>query len=809
MSWFGPRTTTLLLVIGGLTVGLITPVTSAAATPAMAAAAARTATPADLPPGAPDGGPPLPDAPPAIPTGALHTWTAQPSDVAGGIVRAAGEIVVTDTSFDDYGADLQPNEDPTDAVNGSDQCGTPVPCFGQGGNAKDGYLPSLTGGPEGEYTYPEQDEIYARNAADLVETRLAADEDAWYVLVRLNTLLDPTRTAVSIQVDGRELLVHGATASFEGKPVTAVADKTQAHYEVRVPRTVHDLTGVQDVFAAAGLWDPEVGDWQRPEAGRSPYFDLLYVPREPMTSYWRDAAQSADIAAEDFAEDTFSVDTDALAAGTCPAGLSCPAFDGPTSGLFSRVFRSGQDLGPGVAFQDRLGQDSGAFTRNVYRAPTQPYAVYVPKNPTGAMVMLIHHLGGSYMAYSITAMPGLAQWAEELGVTVLMPEGRGEGGWYEGEAEKDVFEVWRDAATHYDLDRERVFLAGMSMGGYGTWRLSQLYPDQFSRSIVWAGLLTAGEIDLQTLFGNSRNVPLYVVHGGLDPLVPATGPEEWMPDYGRRGNGTYRYRFYPDRSHETTFPGANADLVAQWYEGLPARQTNPVRVTYKVVDAYQQPEFGISYDGAYWVDDMVLAPGADSGTVEASRSTEPDTVEVLPVTPGADLLGPFRLTGSDVTPPPAEPNRVDLQLDGLSALSLDTVTMGWTPATQRVTTSSDRATEVTLNGAYGPGTRVVGAPGDVDADRVTLRLPAGENDVTIVPAGTSAPAAAPGATGPATRPSGAGPTGDVASAGRVSLPATGAPALALPALLTVLAGLALRRRRHQLAEADGPVFRAD
>jgi len=97
--------------------------------------------------GAPDGGPPLPPAPAANPVGHLHRWSAVPSDVAQGIVRSMDETVVTDAPFDDHGADTNPVDgDPTDYVDGSTFCGTAAPCFGQGGNAKDGYIPSTTGG---------------------------------------------------------------------------------------------------------------------------------------------------------------------------------------------------------------------------------------------------------------------------------------------------------------------------------------------------------------------------------------------------------------------------------------------------------------------------------------------------------------------------------------------------------------------------------------------------------------------------------------------------------------------------------------
>ena len=709
-------------------------------------------------PGGPVGGPPLAPAPPASPQGHFRTWLGTPSDVEGGIQYSRGEVIVTDRPFADHGAETDPaSTDPTDYLNGSTQCGLAVPCFGQGANAKDGYLPSayggsgVDGGAVGAYRYPSGN-VYANDAADIVETRVAVGARAWFVLVRLNTLRDPALTAIEAKVDWRHvLLVHGQQGTFDGRPVAVAADSRQALFEVRIPFSVYNPgRGIHRVFVAAGLWNAGAGTWYYPATGQqvaldhaegkpvregpsteSPFFDLAYVADEGMDSYWRDAAQAADIASAQFGEDAFPVNFGALAQHTCPAA-GC--YQGPTQGLFGRVFRSGQQLGRGVTLLRRYGQNTGTYTRNVYRSPYQPYAIYVPHHQTGALVLLIHHLGGSYMSYPISSMPALAQWAEKLGVIVAMPEARGEGGWYQGEAEKDVFEVWRDVAEHYRVDPNRVYLAGMSMGGYGTWRLTQLYPDLFARAIVWSGLMTpaGGTLNLENLFGNSSNVPLLVVHGVADPDVPVTGPEQWMARYAAVAHGTYRYLLYLDRTHETTYPGSTAPWVESWLKGLPPRQTNPVRVTYTIKRSFFQPRFGITYSHAYWAQDLLLAAGAKTGSIDANRSTASAATTVLPTTYGADSLGPYRLKGSDVTPARADQNYIHLQLSSLAHAVLDTRQMGWTSTRpQHIVGRTDQPLELVLSGDYAGRVSVTGASSYTSRDAVALALPRGRFSVTV------------------------------------------------------------------------------
>jgi hypothetical protein len=721
----------------------------AAATAPASATAAPTASAPTAPTAAattgPAGGPPLDPAPAAVLSAHFRTWTGAPSDVAGGVTYSRGEIVVTDNPFDDHGADTVPNTDPTEYLTGS----------GQGANAAEGYGGNATGGANGDYDYPV-DPVFARNAADIVEVRLAADSRAWYLLVRLNALIDPARTAIEARLGPHVLLVHGQHGTLDGRALDVAGDAAGSFFEARIPRSVYDPGDeAHPVLVAAGLWDPDAGGWYRPAPGL-PYYDLAYVPSEGMDSYWRDARQSADIAAARFEDDRFVVDFGALVDPACRRGDRCPSAVARSEGLLSRVFRSGQPLGEGVTLQTRYGQDGGQYPPNLYRSPTQPYAIYVPRHQSGGMVLLLHFLGGNHMSYPLTSMPQMAEWAEKLGVLVVMPLARGEAGWYEGEAEKDVFEVWRDVASHYRVDPDRVYLTGMSMGGFGTWRLGQLYPDLFARGIVWAGPVipngvwaypapppepSCGEgqppdcgYNLVDLFGNTRNLPLFVVHGGADELVPASGAEYWMAEYAARSNASFRYLLYANRHHETSFPGSTAPWVLRWLDGLPRREADPVSVTYRLDRRFFQPRYGISYDGAYWASGLVLAAGAESGSIDATRAEAADTHTDLPEEDGADALGPYRLRGADVTPAPPAANRVSVRLSHLSHAALDTRRMGWTAGRdQHVAGETDAPSELVLTGDYAAPVRVDGAAYVRRRSSITLRLDPGRFDVTVSP----------------------------------------------------------------------------
>lgn len=715
------RTTVIALMLGAL---LVQP-------------GARADAPVVLVDEGPTGGPALGAVPATAPSGQLFDWSARPEGIAGWVTTRGRETVLTDYPFDDHGAN----------IDGDD---------GISGNPAENYEmlhgAAAAGGAAGDYLYPTADLL--GNAADIIEVRLAADDAAWYVLVQFNALIDPERTAIEVKLsdphtDGPPaiLLIHGDTAAMGGTAVETVADADENTFEVRVPFDVFTPTDEMDVVAMAGIWDTATGTWHHPapDSGALPGFDLAMPALEGPGSYWADRAQSSILASAQAAV-PWRVDFHRLRCADCT-----PTFQPPfgSSVPFVRVFESAQDLGEGVVPQTRYAQ-SDSFDYRLYRSPYQPYSVYVPPGAASErspVLFLLHFLGGNHRSFEITSWGNeMKAWADRLGVIVVTPLARGEAGWYEGEAEIDVFEVWRDLARHYDLDSERIYLSGMSMGGYGTWRLGQLYPDLFARAISWSGPPTPYAIwaaptslmypnqnppacdrddadcglTLMDLTGNASNLPYLVVHGGLDELVPFTGIERWMSRYASE-QLPHRYVFHPTRRHETSFPATTGEHIMSWLFELPARAQNPAQVRYRIVRDFFQPDFGISYDGAYWLDDMVLAEGAEEG--EARAWLHNVTGQHYGPLVGLDALGPYRLSGFDRSSDAASGRFLRLDISDLSAIRVDTHMLAWDPAgSYQLEVSSDRAATLTLVGSFAPDVTVTGAPAAVVDGDIVLEI---------------------------------------------------------------------------------------
>lgn len=78
---------------------------------------------------------------------------------------------------------------------------------------------------------------------------------------------------------------------------------------------------------------------------------------------------------------------------------------------------------------------------------------------------------------------------------------------------KDVLEYMLD---HYNIDERRVYVCGMSMGGYGTMDFVGKYPEMVAAAVAICGGGTMKYAD------NLSTVPLWIQHGSADRAVPSS-----------------------------------------------------------------------------------------------------------------------------------------------------------------------------------------------------------------------------------------------------------------------------------------------
>ncbi len=158
----------------------------------------------------------------------------------------------------------------------------------------------------------------------------------------------------------------------------------------------------------------------------------------------------------------------------------------------------------------------------------QPYSVFLPSTFRGdkkyPLIVALHGSGVDERGFfgSFASSLGI------LGCPILAPKARGLSDWYTGESGKDVFECIEHFLTLFpNIDREKIFLGGFSMGGYGTWLLGLRNPGYFKGLLILSGALaappeTGGENILKLLdsLDSLKGKDLLIIHGDKDNAVP-------------------------------------------------------------------------------------------------------------------------------------------------------------------------------------------------------------------------------------------------------------------------------------------------
>ena len=119
------------------------------------------------------------------------------------------------------------------------------------------------------------------------------------------------------------------------------------------------------------------------------------------------------------------------------------------------------------------------------------------------------------------------------------------------------------------VDVRRVYVTGISMGGYGTWDLISRRPEVFAAAIPICG---GGDVAQAPKIAS---IPIWVFHGSKDGAVPVWRSRSMLSALWAAGSDAH-YREYPDASHNVWTTTYRDNAVLSWFfRQAKASATNP------------------------------------------------------------------------------------------------------------------------------------------------------------------------------------------------------------------------------------------
>ncbi len=116
--------------------------------------------------------------------------------------------------------------------------------------------------------------------------------------------------------------------------------------------------------------------------------------------------------------------------------------------------------------------------------------------------------------------------------------------WWDTE---NVYQLIKEIQGNYKIDESRIYLTGLSMGGWGSWKLANEYPELFA---ALAPVCAPSDRWMKATIHRYKELPIKIFHGGNDDIVsPMTSIE--MYQELKKVNKNVELIIFPNDNHNS------------------------------------------------------------------------------------------------------------------------------------------------------------------------------------------------------------------------------------------------------------------
>ena len=174
-----------------------------------------------------------------------------------------------------------------------------------------------------------------------------------------------------------------------------------------------------------------------------------------------------------------------------------------------------------------------------------------------------------------------------LDAYVIAPQNPG-GAWNP----QKIMDVVDYVCANYDIDENRIYVLGMSLGGYGTLDFAATYPDRIAAAIGMGGGATVKDLS------GLADMPLWIIHGTGDDLVPVSASDkvaQAIEDARAEGDiNRLQYDRLPGYNHSILARVFYRPEVYEWlFTHSLAHEGRPLTPTIEINDEF----FNTAYQG--------------------------------------------------------------------------------------------------------------------------------------------------------------------------------------------------------------------
>jgi len=217
-----------------------------------------------------------------------------------------------------------------------------------------------------------------------------------------------------------------------------------------------------------------------------------------------------------------------------------------------------------------MPQSALVFEATVQKAVRLPYLLSLPQghgedtHRRWPLILFLHGAGERGDDLDLVRKHGIPRVAEqrpELPFVALSPQCPCDETWFT--VLDAVLALLDEVVARYAVDTDRLYLTGLSMGGYGTWYLATLCPDRFAAIAPVCG---GGDwfFGFPARVRVLRHLPTWAFHGAKDPVVAMEESAELVETLQACG-GNVRFTVYPDAGHDSWTETYDNPELYEWF----------------------------------------------------------------------------------------------------------------------------------------------------------------------------------------------------------------------------------------------------
>jgi predicted peptidase len=195
------------------------------------------------------------------------------------------------------------------------------------------------------------------------------------------------------------------------------------------------------------------------------------------------------------------------------------------------------------------------------------YLVYLPKDYDAAderaypLMLFLHGRGESHGDIQLVAKwgpPLMAARGDDLPFVLVSPQCPGDDHWSSRKQLARLLELLEHLPRRYKIDQDRVYLTGLSMGGFGSWALAAASPEKFAAIVPICG---AGDVSQAHRL---KDLPIWVFHGDQDRIIPIKHSSEMVDAIRAAGGKQVRYTTLEHVGHNSWSAAYETPDLYQW-----------------------------------------------------------------------------------------------------------------------------------------------------------------------------------------------------------------------------------------------------